>query len=159
MRTPRSEDCEHALSSLCFFGLPAARQIESWRRTHNSFPVPKFFRDNDIEVGAADYFFGVACVFTTYKSVIYDEISSENYELMEDFTHRLGWMMHAGRSIEWSAEAVLSDVAWERLRADAIKLAELLGSSMPADTPIFDVSALVDPDEFITSDEARKLLG
>lgn len=65
--------------------------------------------------------------------------------------------MQDGTAAEWSVEGLGSDT-WRRLRTDARKALEQLGEALPIDAPGFDIGALINPDEFITSGEAKALL-
>jgi hypothetical protein len=153
----------HAVAALQFFSFPGPAQGESWRTRHQDFPRLFFPEQSEADRGC-DYFFGVACVFKTYRNSLYDrflsmEEAEEKAGHLGDFNHRLNFFMQDGTAAEWSAAGVLEGECWERLRVDAQKALNELGESLPNEPPVFDIEALISPAEFRTSDEARRLLG
>jgi hypothetical protein len=108
-----------AVSALQFFGLELPEQLESL--VNAPAEQPRFFsKQLDVDRGC-DYFFGVACVFKTYKRALYDKfVSAEEAGRIGDFNHRLDVFMQDGTAAEWSVEGLGSDT-WRYLRTDAKK--------------------------------------
>lgn len=152
-----SEGYRRALQALQFFCLEGDRQYESVKNSKVNPPV--FFKDAKPEDIGCDYLLGVACVFVTYKSYLYDRFASEQEATkLDDFSHRLSVFMHQGSAAEWSVYAVRQSEVWGRLRAEALAILNQLGEEVPNDVPDFNIEILIDPDEFRVSDEAKSIL-
>lgn len=155
-----SEDgYRNAMNGLAFFGYPAEKQASGSRLARVQFHVPKLFNRNDGETSESSYNIGVACVFKTYQGFIYDEVvTDEASECLEGFNHRLNCMMHTKSASDWSEAAMLQSESWRKLRAEARKALEAIGSTLPEVIPAFDLESLINADEFVTSEAVLRLL-
>jgi hypothetical protein len=148
-----------AVAALRFFSLSGPVQI-AIRRESRTGREPTFFRDSATGDDAPGFFLGVACVFKTNQGLIYEGIDDDAVrETLTDFVHRLNVAMNDSSAADWSEAAVFQDRLWHALRKDAAKAIRDLGLDPVAEVPRFDIAALINPDEFRTSDEVRRILG
>jgi hypothetical protein len=148
----------NAVLALHFFSLNPSAQLECYKRARNLYSIPDFFPKDGSDHVDSSYFIGVACVYVTYKSEIYDLIHVDDAESVDDFDFHIQWMMHSAECKGWAGNAILSDVAWEKLRAYAKGLIAFIGMTISIEYPVFDLESLINVSEFTTSDEARRLL-
>ena len=147
-----------AVDCVRFFCLSGDEQMTSWRIAKNEFKLPRMLYDESREVVIGDYMRGVFGVFYTYSWVFHEmDISESVLDIFYDFKGRLDVMSCVGES-DLSSSAILNDVAWDKLRKDAKLFLNELGELPDVNLPIFDIGSLINPDEFRTSDEVRKLL-
>lgn len=147
-----------AVDCVKFFCLSGDGQMTSWRIANNEFKLPRMLYGESCRVVVGDYISGVFGVFYTYLWVFHEmDLSEDVLERFYDFKGRLDVMSCAGEN-DLSSSAILNDIAWEKLRKDAKLFLDGLGEGVDVNIPIFDVGNLINPDEFRTSDEVRKLL-
>ena len=147
-----------AVDCVRFFCLPGPTQMASWKITQSKFELPRMFYRYSDDATAADYFFGISCVFCCYFWVFHEiDLSDKVFEGLYNFKHRLDIMSNE-RECEWSPYSIANAVPWEKLRNDAGVLLELLGEEVGVDIPIFDIRKIISVSEFQVSDETRKLL-
>ena len=148
-----------ALSALQFFAMSAEEQIES-ARAGATGDEPKFFSGYTGADRDCNYFMGVACIFKTYQGELFERIASDDgQDALSDFVHRLNVDMYSHRNpSDWSGGAVRAGQMWAKLREDARKALILLSESIPLELPKFDVSALINVNDFLPSQEAKRLL-
>ncbi len=154
----------HGVAALKFFCFPGPAQVSSWHKVAQKPQLP-FFPKGDDSDRACNYFFGVACVFITYASDVYDRYAAMDCRHLTEFHERLDAYMFQPAE-RWSESAVLGSGEsephllqnWERLRSDARKVLNDLGEALPSEPPEFDIPALVNLDEFRTTEEARRIL-
>ena len=148
-----------ALDCLQFFSCSGERQVATWEIARNKYQLPRLFSGDSKPATESDYFIGVGCAFKTYLGFIYDYVLSQHAtESLEALNHRLSVMMHTESEVDWSAVSILNEVVWQKLRAEAKNALSTLGIVASDVAPIFDLENLIDPTEFRTSDEVRKLL-
>lgn len=155
-----SDACRHgnAVLALHFFSLNSRAQVGCYKKARNLYSIPDLFPEDDSDHVDSSYFIGVACVFVTYKSEIYDLINVDDADSVEDFDFHIQWMMHSAECKGWSSDAIVFDAAWEKLRVYAKSLIDFIGMTISIESPVFDLESLIDVGEFTTSDEARRLL-
>ena len=159
MSASREDGYRNAMNALAFFSFPAEKQASSSRLARVQFHVPKLFNSIDSETSESSYNIGVACVFKTYQGFIYDEVvTDEASECLEGFNHRLNCMMHTESASDWSEAAMLQNESWRKLRAEAGKALEAIGNTLPEVVPVFNLGALINADEFVTSEVVLRLL-
>lgn len=153
----------YGLAALEFFCFPGEVQVASWRKMEGRAQLDFFPEKSKLDRGC-NYFFGVACVFVTYASDVYDLFPSEDdCKHLTEFHERIDAYMFQPSDM-WSESAVLEEAGshlmqnWERLRNDARKVLGDLGKTLPSEPPEFDIPALVDLDEFRTTENARRIL-
>ena len=153
-----SDSYRIGVDALQFFGAEPSEQLRSYRRL-NAVSQPNFFpqkRDEDL---GCDYFFGVACVFKTFAGSLSDKfLSAEDADHLEDFNHRLNVFMQDGTAAEWSEAGVVEGIVWQALPDNARQALDQLGEPVAREAAIFDIDALIDPDEFRTTAAAKTLL-
>lgn len=147
-----------AIDCIRFFCFSGAEQMASWRIARNEFKLPRALYDDSGQVTIGDYLNGIVGVLYTYMWVFHEmNISEKALEIFYDFKHRLD-VMSCTEGEGWSSHAIIHDVSWGKLRADASVFLKELGEVNSKDPPVFDVGNLINIDEFRTSNEARKLL-
>lgn len=121
--------------------------------------VPDFFGSSSGDVLEANYLFGVACVFVTYSHQILDRFVCADDEAVEigRFSENLRLAMYDFSASSWSAKSV-SSPKWEGLQELGLKALAEIGEPLVHSLEPFDVLALIDPNEFRTTDEVRLLL-
>ena len=150
------------MNALKFFCFSGEEQVTSLRNI-NMGVQPVFFSKQSEDEKGCDYFIGVACVFISHGMELVDEyVDAEEIEKKAehflDFRHLLNVMMVTEDAARWAPKSVLEDERWERLRAYARKALNERGESLPSEPPTFNVAELIDPDDFRTTEEARRLL-
>ncbi|MDD1751051.1 MAG: hypothetical protein LUO89_14400 [Methanothrix sp.] len=171
MTTALEEDANlsyaYGLAALQFFAFPGEAQVASWHKVANQ-KFPWFFREHEQADRSSYYFFGVGCVWTTYKNYLYDQYSDKlgpreldsDHSALTDFNHFESIHACTGDAVRWSEADVLEEGndMWEGLRKYArLALAEL-GEALPAEAPTFIIEDLVNPDEFRTSNAVLEIL-
>jgi hypothetical protein len=147
----------YGLAKLQLFCFPGPVQVAGQRKD-DCGTEPFFFPDQNEADRGCEYFYGVACVFTTYAGELYNSfLNMDECRHLVEFGQRLRAYMFR-TAAEWSEAAVLENENWERLREDAKHALSELGESLPAEPPALDIAALINPHEFRTSKEARRLL-
>ncbi|HPF72464.1 MAG TPA: hypothetical protein PLX09_02560 [Xanthomonadaceae bacterium] len=146
-----------ALHVLRFFSLPAVDQL-AIGRSFRTKSDPVFFDPDHFE---GNFFFGMACAFVTYKGALLDEFESEaDAETLLDFSHRLAVLMHGATGEEWADLALLQSDDWQRLRRDACRAVLELHAEdrLDGETFEFNISELINADDFRTTDAAKDVL-
>lgn len=147
-----------AIDCIRFFCFSGMEQMTSWRIARNEFELPRMLCDDSEHATVGDYLNGIVGVLYTYMWVFHEmDISEKALESFYDFKHRLD-VMSCTEGSDWSSHAIIHDVSWGKLRADASVFLKELGEVNGKDPPIFDVANLINIDEFLTSSEVRKLL-
>lgn len=121
--------------------------------------IPDFFGSYGRDVLEANYLFGVACVFVTYSHQIFGRFlcAEDDAVAIGKFSDRLRLAMYNFSSSSWSAKSMSSPM-WEELRVLGLNALAEIGEPLVSSLEPFDVLALVDPNEFRTTDEVRLLL-
>jgi hypothetical protein len=147
----------HGLAALQFFSFHGAAQTASWNADQlNATPI--FFQEQREEDTGCDHFVGIGYVFITYAGALFNEFTSTNEcKNLSEFHQRLNGYMFQGAA-SWSATAVTKSQNWDLLREDAKRALDELCEPVPTKPPTFNISDLINPDEFRTSKESRQLL-
>lgn len=154
----RNEGYVNALSALQFFCFEGDMQVDSLDRL-GKVEVPVFFPSAGADAKGCDYFFGVAGVLKTYIGYLFDHLGgNDSAEHLEALSERIGGLMLSAEANKWSEGGVKSLPIWNQIRSDAKRALRTLGEPLPDVIPVFNIAALIDPDEFRTTDEARQYL-
>jgi hypothetical protein len=152
---PSEEYCR-AIAALRFFALVPEKQLQAFEDHRGEIPL---FGARSGSPGVGDFLVAVYGVFTTYLGAIYDQFqSSEEAERVNDFRHHLNVLACPPDADVWCADGILLEEWAELRRRAADALSELKEPATPI-PPQFDFAEWINPDEFRTSDEARRLLG
>ncbi len=157
----------YGLGALQFFASPGEAQAASWHKVANQ-NLPWFFSEHVQTDRSACYFFGVGCVWTTYKNYLYDRHHDKfgpreldfDFGALSDFNHFEGVHACNGDAASWSEAALfeMGNDMWEGLREYARRALAELGETLPTEAPTFIIADLVNPDEFRTSDAVMEIL-
>jgi hypothetical protein len=148
-----------ALDSVRFFSCTGIEQVNSFSsKAPQAFP--RLFDGDDVLPTESDYFFGVACVFVTYRNFFFEvfDLDEKALEALDDFDYRIKIMMNSKVESDWAIAAIMSSAIWEKLRGDGQLLLRTLNQEQAKIAPIFDLFHQIEPSEFRTSDEVRKML-
>jgi len=155
-----NEQAKIALDALRFFASEGDLQLAIAEQAASK-GTPAFFGQGDEGCGIEDYLVGVACIFSTYLGALLDQVLGERAnDAFEDFSHRLLVLMGEGRVEAWDRSAVVGGGVWVRLRKEALRALEELGLEFADDERVveFKIDDLIDPDEFRTTPDAKRLL-
>jgi hypothetical protein len=145
-----------AVNALRFFSLPASSQVRGFKQHVGEVPL---LLESSIVPGAGDYFRSVHAVFITYVGFIYDRFqSSEDALAINEFKRLVDELACYEGGEFWSEHGTLTSERWAEMRTLASRAMAELGEQTSSEPPRFDFESEINPHEFRTSDDVRRLL-